>query len=860
MLPEFPAKPGVPIRLRSSPMRTGPLALRLARRELRTGLKGFRIFLACLALGVAAIAAVGSVSSAMMSGLEGDARGILGGDVALRIVHRPAEPEALAYLEQSGEVSTVASMRAMARSESGDTNSLVELKAVDDVYPLVGELKLDRDMTLEQALALRDGVHGAVAEESLAQRLDIAVGDRLRLGEATLELRAMITEEPDRLVNFASFGPRLMISDAAVAETGLVQVGSLVRHYYRIVLPASTDRKAWIEDLEERFPDAGWRVSSLENATPGYDNFVNRVTLFLTLVGLTALLVGGVGVAMAVRSYLDGKTETVATLKCLGAPSGLVFRTYLLVVCILAAVGTVIGLAVGALAPIVAAQLAAPLLPFTLPVALYPAPLALAGLFGMLTAVAFSLWSLGRACEVKAAQLFRSAIAPLGGRPRLPYLLALAAAIAVLAALAILTATDPWLAMWFIIGSVGAIVLFLAASWLIMTIARKAGRPRDPELRMALANLHRPGAPTPGVVLALGLGLTVLVTIALIQANLSRQVDERIPEVAPAYFFIDIQPHQQEQFLAILGGIDGVGEIHTTPMVRGRVTEINGVPVADAKVDPDVSWALRGDRGLTYSATPPDNSEVVEGAWWPADYAGPPLVSFDVNLAKGFGIGIGDTMTLNILGRPITVEVGNLRKIDWGSLGMNFTFVFAPGTLEAAPHSIIATVHVDDPALEAEVQRAVTDALPNVTAIRVKDALEGANRILSAVAIAVRATAGVTLIAGTLVLAGAIAAGHARRVRDAVILKVLGATRWRIVKTYLLEYGLLGLSTAAIASLVGSVAAAVVVVEVMRGDFVLPPGVLALTALSAMAITISFGFVGTWQALGQRPAPMLRNE
>lgn len=841
-------------------MRTGPIALRLARRELRTGLKGFRIFLACLALGVAAIAAVGSVSSAMMAGLEGDARGILGGDVALRMVHQPATPEALSYLEESGEVSTIVSMRAMARAEAGEASSLVELKAVDGLYPLVGELELDRDMALADALAERDGVYGAVAEESLAQRLNIDVGNRLRLGDSTLELRALITVEPDRLVNFASFGPRLMISDAAVAETGLVQVGSLVRHYYRIVLPANTDRQAWIADLEERFPDAGWRVSSLENATPGYDNFVSRVTLFLTLVGLTALLVGGVGVAMAVRSYLDGKTETVATLKCLGAPSGLVFRTYLLVVCILAAIGTVIGLAVGALAPIVAAKLAAPLLPFTIPVAVYPAPLALAGVFGVLTAVAFSLWSLGRVCEVKAGQLFRSAIVPLGGRPRLPYLIALTAAIALLGALAILTATDPWLATSFIVGSAAAVALFLGASWLIMAGARRAGRPRDPELRMALANLHRPGAPTPGVVLALGLGLTVLVTISLIQANLSRQVDERIPEVAPAYFFIDIQPHQIDRFVEILRGIEGVGDIQTTPMVRGRITHIKGVPADEASVRPDASWVLRGDRGLTYSATPPENSEVVEGTWWPADYAGPPLVSFDANLADGLGVAIGDTMTLNILGRPMTVEIGNLRKIDWGSLGMNFTFVFAPGTLEAAPHSIIATVHVNDAALEATVQRAVTDALPNVTAIRVKDALEGANRILSAVSIAVRATAAVTLVAGTLVLAGAIAAGHARRVRDAVILKVLGATRWRIVKTYLLEYGLLGLSTAAIASLVGSTAAAVVVVEVMRGDFVLPPGVLALTALLAMTITVSFGFVGTWRALGQRPAPMLRNE
>ncbi len=841
-------------------MRTGPLALRLARRELRTGLKGFRIFLACLALGVAAIAAVGSVSSAMLLGLEGDARRLLGGDAAFRIVHRPAQPAQIEHFESSGELSSIVSMRAMARTVDGEKRSLVELKGVDDAYPLVGEVILDRDLDLEAALANRDGRFGAVAEESLARRLGLSVGDPLRLGDATLELRALITHAPDRLVNFASFGPRLMVADAALPETGLVQVGSLIRHFYRVVLNPGINRQAWLADIAQRFPDAGWRISSLENATPGYDTFVDRVTLFLTLVGLTALLVGGVGVAMAVRSYLDGKTETVATLKCLGAPSGLVFRTYLAVVMILAAVGTAIGLVIGALGPVLAAKFAAPLLPFTVPVAVYPGPLALAAVFGLLTALAFSLWSLGRAGDIKAAQLFRAAVTPLAGRPRLAYLIALAVAVSVLCALAIFTATDRMLAAWFIVGSAGAVLLFLGASWLIMAAARRAGRPRDPELRIALANLHRPGAPTPGIVLALGLGLTVLMTIALIQANLSRQVGERIPEAAPAYFFIDIQPHQHDAFRDILATIDGVGDVQTTPMVRGRITHLNGVPADQAVVDPGSAWALRGDRGLTYSATPPPNSEVVAGTWWARDYSGPPLVSFDENLAAGLGVDIGDTITLNILGRPITVTIGNLRKIDWGSLGMNFTFVFAPGTLEAAPHSIIATVHVDDPDAEAVVQRAVTDAFANVTAIRVRDALDAANRILTAVSVAVRATAAVTLIAGTLVLAGAVAAGHARRVRDAVVLKVLGATRWRIVKAYVLEYGLLGLATAVIASLIGSIAASAVVIEVMRGDFVLPPITLATTAALAMTITIVLGFVETWQALGQRPAPMLRNE
>lgn len=842
------------------PARSWSLPLQLARRELRTGLKGFRIFVACLALGVAAIAAVGSVSAAMMAGLEGDARRLLGGDVDLRLVHRPASPEQRAFLERSGRTSEILSMRAMVRTPDGEARSLVELKAVDDAYPLVGTVALAPSIGLEAALVERDGVFGAVAEDTLAVRLGLAVGDRLKLGDATLELRAVLTGEPDRIVNFASFGPRLMVSEAALPATGLVQVGSLIRYHYRVVLPAGTDPKGWLADLDTRFPDAGWRTRSLESAAPGFDTFVQRTTLFLTLVGLTSLLVGGVGVAMAVRAYLEGKTETIATLKCLGASSRLVFRLYLVVVLTLAGVGTVIGLAVGALAPLAAAALAGPLLPFDLPVRLYPLPLAVAAGFGLLTALAFSLWPLGRAGRVQAAALFRAAVAPLAGRPAAALVAATAGAVVLLAALAVTTSQDRAFAGWFVIGAIAAFALFLGAARLVMAAARRAGRPRDPELRIALVNLHRPGAPTPGVVLALGLGLTVLVAVALIQSNLVRQVAERIPKAAPAFFFIDIQPDQVARFKAILADIPAVAEVRTTPMVRGRITAVNGADAETVEIDPASAWALRGDRGLTYAAVPPEGTEVAAGAWWPPDYAGPPLISFDAHIAEHFRVGVGDTITLNVLGRPITAEIANLRRIDWSSMSMNFTFVFAPGTLEAAPHSVIATVRVTDATAEGLVQRRVTDALPNVTAIRVQDAIEAADRILRAVSTAVRATAAVTLAAGTLVLAGAVAAGHARRVRDAVILKVLGASRGRILKAYALEYGILGLATAAVAAVVGSAAAWVVVTTVMKSDFVLAPGVVAAAAAVATAVTLTLGFVGTWQALGQRPGPLLRNE
>lgn len=838
-----------------------PVWLRFARRELRGGLKGFRIFLACLMLGVAAIAGVGSVSESLLAGLRADASQILGGDIDVESVHRPITPEALAYLENQGRLSHVADMRAMARNPNGDQRSLSELKAVDGVYPLVGSMELDPALPLDQALAERDGVWGAVIDPNLLDRLGLAVGDRLRVGDLDVEVRAALVREPDRAVSFASFGPRVMIARPALEATGLVQPGTLIDYHYRVVLPAGTDHAAWIRDFRQRYAaDNGWRVRGLGEAAPGLRRFIDRVAQFLTLVGLTALLVGGVGVGNAVKSYLDGKSTTIATLKCLGAEGAVVFRTYLSLVMILALAGIAAGLVLGAVLPYAGAAVLNQLLPVKVAPALYAGPLTLAGLFGLLTALAFSLWPLAKAKDIRPAGLFRQLVSGESGRVGLPYLAALGLSGTALAALAIFSSNDRVLAGWFVLGSLGAVVIFLGAARLLMLVVAALGRPRQPTLRLALANLHRPGAPTASIALSLGLGITVLVAVALTQANMARQVTEQLPEQAPSYFFIDIQPNQIERFQQTVDAIPGVSKVERTPMVRGRVVRINGVPADEVTVDPEVRWVLRGDRGLTYAAAPPPGARIVAGEWWPEDYQGPPLISFDAEIAAGFGVGVGDTLTINVLGREITATIGNLRQIDWGSLSINFVIIFAPGTMEVAPHTILATVNTDGPVAEEAVQRAVTDALPNVNAIRVKDALEAVNMILQAVGQAVRITASVAILAGTLVLGGAVVAGHHRRVYDAVVLKVLGATRRDVLSAFLLEYGLLGAMVALIASVVGTIVAWAVLTFVMRSDFVFVPGVVIWTSLLCTVITVALGLAGTWRALGQKAAPLLRNE
>ncbi len=835
------------------------LAVTLAARELRGGLGHFRIFIACLALGVAAIAGVGSVSEAMRSGIVRDARLLLGGDVSITVLHRPMEQRDRDRLGEFGEVSEVTSLRAMARPASGDGHSLIELKAVDGLYPLYGSLVLTDGMALSDALAAREGVHGAVADPALLLRLGLAVGDRVLVGTGEFEIRGEIESEPDRTIRFTALGPRLMISTAGLGQTGLVTVGSLVDFLYRVRVRGEAGPA--VGTLRREFADSGFEIRDTTGAAPGFRTFIDRASLFLTLVGLTALLVGGVGVANAVRALIERRTGTIAILKCLGAPGRLIFAIYLVQSLVLATVGIVLGGLVGLVVPPAVSMMISGLFPVALPAGFYWEPVAVAAVFGYGTTLAFAAWPLGKTRAIRAAHLFRASIAPPGGWPGTGALLITAGASAGLAALALLTSPDRGLTLWFIAGAVGVLVVFGGGGLLLVRLLRRLPHLRNPEMRMAMANLHRPGSPAPALILSLGLGLTVLVTVGLVHFNLLHQLGTRIPDEAPSYFFLDIQPHQADRFIEVVSSVPGVTRFERTPMVQGRIVRVAGVPADQVEPDEEVAWALRGERGLTYRAAEPAGVQITAGDWWPETYAGPPLMSFDAAVARGLGVGLGDSITVNLFGREITATIANLRNIEWRSLAMNFVIVYSPGVLERAPHSVIATVYADGVEAEEAVQGAVIDAFPNVSAISVRDALRNATRIIEAVALAVQGTASVTLLAGVLVLAGAVFTGQQRRVHDAVILKVLGATRSRIVVSYLVEHAVLGLLTALVAAVLGSVIGRFVVTELMRAEsYVLSMQTILVATLASLACTVGLGLLGLWRVLGVRAAPMLRNE
>lgn len=840
------------------------LALRFAMREMRGGLSGFMIFLVCIALGVAAIGGVNSVASSITASVANQGQALLGGDVRFELNQREARSDERAWLESLGTVAVSANMRSMARLPDGSDQTLAEVKAVDGAYPLYGTLETEPALPQDALFGARNGVYGAAAPEIFLQRLGLAVGGQIRLGTATFELRAKLTGEPDAVSDGFGFAPRLLVSMEGLRAAGLVQPGSLVEFAYKVRMPPQTPEtavKAAVDEATQKFPEAGWSVLSRSNAAPALSSNIERFSQFLTLVGLTALVVGGVGVANAVAAYLDGKRGVIATFKSLGASGGFVFTVYLLQIMLIAVMGIAIGLVLAALMPFAAGAALSTVIPVPAEGGLYPASLVMAAAFGILVTLAFALLPLGRARAVPATALFREM--GFGGRglPRWTYVAASLAIAAFLATMSIWFSSDRKVAAIFVGAAIFAFIVLRGVGLLVQWLAARAPRARNTALRLAVGNIHRPGALTPSVVLSLGLGLTLLVTLALIDGNLRRQISGSMPEQAPNFFFVDIQASEVDAFTQTLNEAAPNGTVVKVPMLRGRIMALNGVDVAKVTVPAEGAWVLRGDRGLTYSSEVPTDATLSEGSWWPKDYAGEPLVSFTAQEGMELGLKLGDTITVNILGRNVTAKIASFRKVKWETMGINFVMVFSPNTFAGAPHSWIATLSVKNAPTEEEARilNTVTRAYPAVTSVRVKDALDIVNRLVGQLGTAIRAAASVALIASILVLAGALAAGNRARIHDAVVLKTLGATRRTLILAFSLEFMLIGLATAVFALAAGGVAAWFVIVRIMSLPWEFSTSVAAATIGVALVLTIGIGLAGTWRILGLKAAPILRS-
>lgn len=829
---------------------------RIARRDLHAGFRGLRLLFICLLLGVATLAAIGSLTASITDEIATRGQTLLGGDIEIAMTQREASAEEKAELRRLGTLSETIRMRAMAQREDASAGNapqavLTELKGVDGAYPLFGTLML-RKGTFAAPLADDQILIGS----ALAERLDVAPGDRLRYGTAAFTVADIIADEPDRVGEGFTLGPVALVSIEGLRRTGLIQPGSLFASKYRIRLAPGADARALRERLEKSHASAGWELKDRDRAAPGANRFFERMGQFLSLIGLAALVIAGIGVSNGVSSYLTLKRGGIATLKVLGATAADIERIYLLQVGVIAAFAIGCGLVMGALLPPGIVALAGDMLPVRPGFRIHPLPLATSAAYGLLIALIFTLPPLARARTQPAAAIFRALVDPHRFLDRRTLILVGLAA-AALVALALGTAREPLFSAAVLGATAAVLLLLLALGWLVSRLAKGAPRPRRPLWRLAIANLYRPGAQTSALVVALGLALTLFVTLAGIQTSLDAEISRTVPKTAPNLFVLDIPAPEEARFRALVGREARDPQINIVPALRGTIVAYSGQRVADLKELPEGAWFLRGERGVTYSARLPEGSDLVAGKWWPADYSGPPLISLDEQAAKTLDIGVGDTLTISVLGREIEARIASLRKVNWDTMGFNYVLVFSPNTLATAPHSLAATITMS-PGRDDAVTRTLLGAFPGVSVIAVGDVIEQVGGLLDQMSSAILAAASVAIFAGIAVLIGAIAASRQARSYDSVILKTLGATRLQVLGTQALEYGLLAAMLAVVSLALGSAAAWYVIVQVFDFGWAPDWGTVLATLAGGALLTLGIGLAGSIPLMSVRPARALR--
>src|SRR5262245_27096592 len=626
-------------------------ALRMAWRETRGAGRHFAYFAACVTVGVAAIVAVASLAASLDRTVARSAKALMGGDAEIRASRPPSTEaqEAVPAAAAAGAgVTRVRELVAMAQTIGPDPRSqLVEVKAVEPGYPFYGHLATQPDAPLAELVG--DG--RALVHASLLERLGLRVGDRLRIGDVDMTISGVITQEPDRAVGVFSLGPRVMIAGEDLERSGLVRPGSRVRYRTLFRLADGTSADLFVERLARRVPDGALRITTFAQSQPGLRRFWDQLAMYLGLTGLVALMVGGIGVAVSVRAFVRGKLATIATMKSLGASSRQILSAYVCQTALLGLTGSVLGAALGSGILPLLAPLFARLLPFPVDVVLSPGAILKGLALGVGVTLLFALWPLLEIRRVPPALILRREVEP--ERRGQPPWLALAPIALGLAALALWQAGS-WKIGGLFIGGLGGAVLVLSLGAHLIVAAARRSRARGLAWRQAAANLHRPGSHAPAVLASLGLGVTLVVTVTLLEGNLRDQLVSARTGTAPAFFFVDLQPDQVEGFRGLVTSRGG-SDLDVVPIVRARVQAADGAPSApDARTGKDDPWYLTREYALTWSAAAPGLNSVVAGRWWTTDEAArAPLISVEEDVAKQLGVGVGGTLTFDVQGVPI---------------------------------------------------------------------------------------------------------------------------------------------------------------------------------------------------------------
>lgn len=842
------------------------LAARIAVRDMRGGARSLWLLVAGVFVGAAAVALVGAVSTSLIDASRQGAVQAVGGDLSLRLFHRPPSDTELAVLRRQGEVAVTAELRPMARAlhaATGDTGAahLIELKGVDMDYPLYGEVKVRPSFSLYENLNQQGGVYGAVADQALFDALDVELGDSLLIGDAQYQLRGVLVAEPDRAFRAFTLGPRVMVLNESFPAAAIADEGAEVYFYARIRLPegqrTADDARAALDRIDLAFPDAGWRMVNAHDGVPGLERTLAMAHVLLLFIGLGVMLIGGAGISGAMRAHIAAKMEVAAILKSIGTPPNVIALALGLQAMAAATAGAVLGVALGAFGPVLAAGALADQLPFVLDTVPAAKPLAAAALFGMLVAALFAWWPLMGVRDVSARVLLRERIDHIPVRASRAVWLGAGTLCVLIAAVVFWASPMPVLTGAFLIGALALAVFFLSLGKGVARAAKVLARGRSAGLRLGLGGLYRAGAPTGSVVMALGLTLTVLVVLDGIGQAARGHVARVLPDRAPDLVAFSLSAATAGRMQAEAEATGLIERRRAMPFLHARVQAIRGVPVQELKIPGSLGWVVRGDRGVSFSENPPAGGDIVQGEWWTAMEARGTAFSLDADVARKLRLEPGDEISLNVLGRVVTGPIKNLRRVDWTGLDLDFPIIATPGALEGVPHTFAAALKAP-PGQAVALETFLKARFPDVPLIRVADVLASLRQALDVVVTGLSVAAWMCGLGALVVLTGSVLQGLGPRLDEAVLFKVLGARRAQLLRQLAVEFAALGVVVALVAVPLGlGVAFAAARAAGLDGGAVPVVGALTLAVLG-IAVTVGVGLAVTVGTYTAAPARVLR--
>ncbi|MCB1516652.1 MAG: FtsX-like permease family protein [Hyphomicrobiaceae bacterium] len=839
--------------------------IRVGLADLRGDMRRFGLLIICLALGTSVIAAVGSVGTVLKDAVERDATALMGGDLEATRPDRDATPEELAFFRTLGTVSQVVNTNA--HGSHGEDTALIDLVAADGNYPLLGNVlspQLESGQKPTQLLAEQNGAFGAIVDPVLLDNLGIELGQEFTVGEVPLQVRGELISLPDSAVRGFHLGLTVLISTDALAQMADLRSplpGLLTKHSYKIVLNG-IDYDSAAKAIADKFGPTTWEVQSPREAVGPTIRYYNLFTRYLLIIGLSSLLVGGVGVSSAVSTYVGERQRTIAILRTLGATSARVLVHHLAQIGVLIGVGVGIGVFLGAVASLFMLPLVGGALSVNLPPTIVPAPLLVAAGFGILSGFAYAYLPLMQTQRVSPALLFRSPgmalpVADWWALTNPKIIIPVALAALGVFALAVYETGDVLLVAWYAIGVAATFALLRGAAWLLQLALRSMPPAPMTGVRNVVRSIYGPGSSAPVVIVSIGLGLSMVLIIALLESNLHSQLLGSVMKNAPTFVATDLFDDEVAAVEQMQKDNPDITEFMWRPMLRGAVIEVNGVDTSTLKdVDEEAQFLFSGEIPMTWTADLPANSTVVEGEWWPEDYSGPPLISLRSTMKAALNLKVGDTFKIRMFGEEFDAKIANFREYQYQN-GLNFMVTFSPGDVQYYPSTNLGTIKAAE-GKEKDIERLLNRNFPTVAFIPVGDALKQAATILGQLGTAVNVVGGIAVINGLLVLAGTMAAGRKQRESDAVIKKVLGATRGDILRNFVAEYAVLGVFSSLIATFVGIFGAWIITESALEVDFNADPVLIFLVIVGAVFLTLAAGAITTWQALSTSPARFLR--